>query len=53
MEQIEYKKFFISTAYTFSGKTKFYVVWTYDFNDCLAFNFRSIKSAKKYIDQIN
>jgi hypothetical protein len=53
MEQFEYKNFFISTAYSFSGKTKFYVIWTYDFNDCFACNFKSIKSAKKYIDQLN
>jgi len=51
MENIEYKNFWISTAFSFSGKTKHYLIWTYDFADVVAQNFRSIKKAKKYIDE--
>tara|TARA_R110002020_G_C16046638_1_gene754184 strand:+ start:343 stop:636 length:294 start_codon:yes stop_codon:yes gene_type:complete len=51
MENILYKNFYISTGYSFSGKTKHYYIWTEDFADAVAETFRSIKKAKEYINQ--
>ena len=53
MENILYKNFYISTGYSFSGKTKHYLIWTEDWIDVVAETFRSIKKAKEYINQIN
>ena len=51
MENILYKNFYISTGYSFSGKTKHYYIWTEDFADVVSETFRSIKKAKEYINQ--
>tara|TARA_R110000824_G_scaffold77627_2_gene196266 strand:+ start:741 stop:905 length:165 start_codon:yes stop_codon:yes gene_type:complete len=53
MENILYQNFYISIGYSFSGKTKHYLVWTEDFSDVVAENFRSIKKAKDYINKLN
>ena len=53
MENILYQNFYISTGYSFSGKTKHYLIWTEDFADVVAETFRSIKLAKEYINQLN
>ena len=50
MENIEYKNFWISTGYSYSGKTKHYLIWTKDFGDLVQYPFRSIKKSKEYID---
>ena len=49
MENIEYKNFWISTGYSYSGRTKNYYVWTKEFEDLVQI-FRSIKKSKEYID---
>ena len=53
MENIEYNNFWISTAYSYSGKTKHYLIWTIDFVDVVFETFRSIKKAKEYINDLN
>ena len=50
MENIVYNNFNISTGYSYTGKTKHYRVWTHDFSDVVTETFRSIKSAKEYIN---
>ena len=50
MEVVEYKGFHICIGYSYSGKTPHYRVWTKDFVDLVSGTFRSIKSARKYID---
>ena len=45
----EYKGWNICIAYSYSGKTPYYTIWTKDFVDLVCGTFRSIKSAKKYI----
>tara|TARA_R110002096_G_scaffold165892_1_gene334866 strand:+ start:282 stop:497 length:216 start_codon:yes stop_codon:yes gene_type:complete len=52
MENIEYKNHWISTGYSYSGKTKHYLIWTKDFTDVFCETFRSIKKAKEYINYI-
>jgi hypothetical protein len=53
MENIEYKNFWISTGYSYSGRTKHYLIWTIDFVDVVSETFKTIKSAKKYINKLN
>ena len=52
MENIEYKNYWISTGYSFTGKTKHYSIWTKDFTDVFCETFRSIKKAKQSITNI-
>jgi len=52
MIDIKYDKFKISKGYSFTGKTKHYLIWTKDFTDVVSEKFRSIKKAKQYIDKI-
>ena len=47
---IEYNNFVITVAYSKSGKTKQYTIWTKDFTDMVGETFKTIKSTKKYID---
>jgi len=47
----EYKGWNICIAYSYSGKTPYYTIWTKDFVDLVCGTFRSIKSAKKYIKE--
>ena len=51
MPVVDYKTFHICIGYSFSGKTAHYRIWTEDFADLSTEIFRSIKSAKKYIDE--
>ena len=53
MENIEYNNFWISAGYSYTGKTKHYLIWTIDFIDVVAETFRSVKKAKEYIDALN
>ena len=50
MIDIKYKDFVITIGYSKSRKTQYYIIWTKDFTDVVCGNFRTIKSAKKYID---
>jgi hypothetical protein len=50
MIDIKYKNFNISTGYSFSGKTKHYIIWTKYYIDAVPLKFRSIKKAKMYIN---
>jgi len=47
----EYKGWNICIAYSYSGKTPHYTIWTKDFVDLVSGTFRSIKSARKYIKE--
>jgi hypothetical protein len=55
MLNLEYKNFLISNIYSYSGKTQNFVIWKLDQDknpyDLWIENFRSIKQAKKFIDQ--
>jgi hypothetical protein len=55
MLNLEYKNFLISNIYSYSGKTEKFVVWKLDEDqnpyDLWCQDFRSIKQAKKFIDQ--
>jgi hypothetical protein len=55
MLNLEYKNFLISNIYSYSGKTEKFVVWKLDEYqnpyDLWCQDFRSIKQAKKFIDQ--
>ena len=50
MEVEEYKGFHICISYSYSGKSPHYTILTKDFVDLVSGTFRSIKSARKYID---
>tara|TARA_R100000655_G_scaffold4610_1_gene14897 strand:- start:2359 stop:2532 length:174 start_codon:yes stop_codon:yes gene_type:complete len=52
MINIKYNKFQISIAYSFTGKTKYYLIWNENFTELVTKKFRSIKKAKQYIDKI-
>jgi|TARA_Y100000296_G_scaffold67002_1_gene79402 hypothetical protein len=47
----EYKDFHICIGYSYSGKTPHYRIWTKDFVDLSTEIFRSVKLARKYIDE--
>ena len=51
MPVVEYKGFNICIGYSYSWKTPHYRVWTKDFVDLSTEIFRSVKLARKYIDE--
>jgi len=51
MIDIEYKNFCICINYFNNGKSYYYTIWTKDFVDMVCGEFKSIKSAKKYIKE--
>jgi hypothetical protein len=54
MNEIQYKNFLISDAYSFTGKTKYFKVWKLneegDPFDVWGDNFQSVRQAKTFID---
>ena len=51
MQVEDYKDFHICIGYSYSGKTPHYRIWTKDFVDLSTEIFRSVKLARKYIDE--
>ncbi len=52
MKDLEYKDHIITTGYSFSGKTRHYIVWTKGYTDCIAETFTSKEKAKEYINKL-
>jgi hypothetical protein len=54
MNEIQYKNFLISDAYSFTGKTKYFKVWKLNEEgnpfDVWGDNFQSVRQAKTFID---